>query len=495
MKPDDYRLFPLPVLIVSSKNGRILDVNSPAEKLGFRRQDSFFDMLADRTVLLPFVKKSAEPLHGKCMLTVNGRICHASIDAALTELGGQAVYLIAVTNLTPAARLDEKELVAQLCGAYAGGDTKAFLRIAARGTGAFCAALYEKRDGRYRLADEWREQRSVSVPLLSADAEKDWKREERRLCGVKRAADALSAPYQKAHGTKGLAVCFFAELPGPGQRDKLGTLAGVYALLSPDSPENGLAAVRRGLDAISQGFAVWDADTKELLYENRAFRESFGSGSAGLLLARLGAAAEKAGVFEAGHAGRSLSVVQAKTRLGRRALMATAVSDVTRYKKAEDRLEMLAKTDMLTGLNNRRAGLEIFDAAYVRCRKEKKPITVCFADIDGLKRVNDTYGHGVGDNMIRAVAALLKKHADGQGEVCRLGGDEFLIILPGATKAQAMLLCSRIEQAIEKTFVSPQSRITMSFGFKEAEYDTNESVLTLISVADAEMYMRKREKA
>jgi diguanylate cyclase (GGDEF)-like protein len=156
---------------------------------------------------------------------------------------------------------------------------------------------------------------------------------------------------------------------------------------------------------------------------------------------------------------------------------------------------MLAKTDILTGLNNRRAGLEILESTYLRCKRQRKALTVCFADIDGLKSVNDTYGHGVGDNMIRTVAAILKKQLDGSGEVCRLGGDEFLLILAGFHKPQAVLLASRIEQAISRTFVSKSQSISMSFGFKEAEYDAKETVFTLINVADSEMYREKRNKA
>ena len=175
--------------------------------------------------------------------------------------------------------------------------------------------------------------------------------------------------------------------------------------------------------------------------------------------------------------------------------MTTVVCDITRFKQAENKLEMLAKTDILTGLNNRRAGLEILQAAYLKCKREHTAITVCFADIDGLKHVNDTYGHGVGDNMIRAVAMILKKHVDGSGEVCRLGGDEFLLILPGVQKPQAMLLASRIQQAVSRTFVTEAQSISVSFGFKEAEFNAKESVYTLINVADSDMYREKRNKA
>jgi diguanylate cyclase (GGDEF)-like protein len=80
---------------------------------------------------------------------------------------------------------------------------------------------------------------------------------------------------------------------------------------------------------------------------------------------------------------------------------------------------MMAKTDPLTGLYNRRAGLEILEEAYVKGTQAENPLTVGFADIDGLKAVNDTFGHGAGDSMIRSVADMLKKHAGRDAAACR----------------------------------------------------------------------------
>ncbi len=499
MKEDDYRLFPLPVFIVSSKNGRILYSNPLAHRHGFIVSANFYEMIEDKAVFGTFTQK--RPLHAQTTVVIEKKAYYVNIDAALTELSGEAVFLVVVKHIQNTSLVNEDSLIAQITDAFLANNKKPvndFLRITARGTGAFCAALYEKKKARMTLIDEWRERKSLCIPMLSADAEDSPERELMRLKALKRAADVVIAPFQKAHGTEGMLICFFDSTAEETQRNHIDKLAGFYRLLAPDAPDNHMTVLSKGIEAIEQGVAIWDADTKEMLYENKSFREIFGIGTAKQLLNKLLSdenKADKPCIHKIESTGRSYSVMKTKSRFGRRTLMTTVVCDITRFKQAENKLEMLAKTDILTGLNNRRAGLEILQAAYLKCKREHTAITVCFADIDGLKHVNDTYGHGVGDNMIRAVAMILKKHVDGSGEVCRLGGDEFLLILPGVQKPQAMLLASRIQQAVSRTFVTEAQSISVSFGFKEAEFNAKESVYTLINVADSDMYREKRNKA
>jgi diguanylate cyclase (GGDEF)-like protein len=162
---------------------------------------------------------------------------------------------------------------------------------------------------------------------------------------------------------------------------------------------------------------------------------------------------------------------------------------------AETKLDMMAKTDALTGLLNRRAGLEYLETAYAECKQKNLPLTVCFADIDGLKSINDTYGHGAGDTMIKSASDVLKRYADKNGEVCRLGGDEFVLILPYTNKEQALLISAQIDRDIKRCLVSGAKGISMSFGFKEAEYTAGETSDALINVADQDMYREKRNKS
>jgi diguanylate cyclase (GGDEF)-like protein len=89
---------------------------------------------------------------------------------------------------------------------------------------------------------------------------------------------------------------------------------------------------------------------------------------------------------------------------------------------------------------------------------------------------------------------VLKKYVTQPGKVCRLGGDEFLLILPGQTAPQASLLASQISREAARNFVGGSDGITMSFGFKQAEFVAGETVETLVSVADTEMYREKHSK-
>jgi diguanylate cyclase (GGDEF)-like protein len=193
--------------------------------------------------------------------------------------------------------------------------------------------------------------------------------------------------------------------------------------------------------------------------------------------------------------GNFYSVTHTPAKISGQDIVVTVINDITKYREAESRLELMAKTDTLTGLLNRRAGIETLRQVYGDCRGKQIPLTVCFADIDGLKSINDNYGHGAGDDMIVSVADVLHRHIDSIGSACRLGGDEFILILPGMTREQAMLVTEQIEQDAKKCLVGDSHGISMSFGFKEADYFSDESANTIVSIADHDMYQEKRKKS
>jgi diguanylate cyclase (GGDEF)-like protein len=95
-----------------------------------------------------------------------------------------------------------------------------------------------------------------------------------------------------------------------------------------------------------------------------------------------------------------------------------------------------AGTDELTGARRRGIGLEELDREVARAHRTSDALTVAFVDVDGLKRVNDVSGHGAGDLMLRAAADCLREHMRGYDLLVRLGGDEFLCILPGVSADQ-----------------------------------------------------------
>ncbi len=501
MKNEDYNFFPLPLFTVSIKNGKILTANSLAHENGIHINADFFDMLEEKALFSKLVKYSHSPFRQEAKLNINNIHYYAHIHANEINDDGEASLLLLLSKLEPVSLLSEQEVIENVINGYKNNIKNPlfnFLLLTAQNVGAFNASLYEKKNGRFSLCDEWRGRKCVCVPLLSEDYERNMSTEIKRLRSLKRAEDVMCVPYQKKYGTQGLVIYFFEKRAHELLRQRISNYIDVYKVLAPDKPKSVLSAVEKGLECVEQSIGIWDAETNELLYHNKAFREKFGKGSTQLLIKRFPKdykPGEGPNLVYSDSKGRCFSMSHKKTRHGKRNLITTVVCDITRYKKAESRLQMLARTDALTGLNNRRAGLEMLDNAYSQCKQRGEPLTVCFADIDGLKKINDTYGHGVGDNMIRTVAGILRKQLDGVGHVCRLGGDEFVLIMPGCKKDEAMLLTLQIEKAVNRSFLNNSDGISISFGFKEAEYSEGETSSTLLSIADFNMYKEKQKKA
>ena len=115
---------------------------------------------------------------------------------------------------------------------------------------------------------------------------------------------------------------------------------------------------------------------------------------------------------------------------------------------ANQRLEDLANTDALTGLPNRRYALHRFAEEWNSALREGTPIACLMIDADGFKQINDTHGHDAGDAVLRALSMQLQHSLRTDDIVCRLGGDEFLIICPGTPLEGAMKLAEAIRQAV-----------------------------------------------
>ena len=160
------------------------------------------------------------------------------------------------------------------------------------------------------------------------------------------------------------------------------------------------------------------------------------------------------------------------------------------------RLNELAITDGLTHLYNRRYINEKLPVAMAHARLHKRPLSIVMADIDFFKRVNDQCGHGVGDGVLKAFAAQLKKNIrQNSGDwVARYGGEEFLIILANCSENQAYKIAEKlrnnIEQAVIPTSAGPL-KITASFGvytFCGQESDIQQ----LLDKADKQLYQAKQ---
>lgn len=154
------------------------------------------------------------------------------------------------------------------------------------------------------------------------------------------------------------------------------------------------------------------------------------------------------------------------------------------------RLRVLATQDPLTGALNRRAFFEKFHGDLLKARRSKARISVIMADIDHFKRINDTFGHDMGDEVIRFIASLFQDALRSSDALCRYGGEEFCILLWDTDGEGALEKAEQLRGAVESQtrFEFP---VTCSFGVTSMYWET-ESAEALIKQADEALYEAKR---
>jgi diguanylate cyclase (GGDEF)-like protein len=151
-------------------------------------------------------------------------------------------------------------------------------------------------------------------------------------------------------------------------------------------------------------------------------------------------------------------------------------------------------TDPLTRLNNRRYLWDFLGRDLIRARRAVLPVAAILFDIDHFKRFNDTWGHEAGDLVLKSVADVIRQNVRGSDIACRYGGEEFIIVLPEATRTVAVQRSETIRRDIERMEVSlgekPLDRVTASFGV--ALYPTHaDSAEALVRAADDALYQAK----
>ncbi|MBT3360982.1 MAG: diguanylate cyclase [Rhodospirillales bacterium] len=155
--------------------------------------------------------------------------------------------------------------------------------------------------------------------------------------------------------------------------------------------------------------------------------------------------------------------------------------------------ELLRYTDPLTGLATRFAMLPRLDQERERVSRTGQVSTVGMADIDRFKLVNDTYGHNVGDIVLQDVARHLLKGVRRYDQVCRYGGEEFLILLPNTDPRGAKKVLDRLRRELKRRSiaVSDEKSISVSASFGVAALNPGDSILVAIDHADQAMYAAK----
>ena len=160
-----------------------------------------------------------------------------------------------------------------------------------------------------------------------------------------------------------------------------------------------------------------------------------------------------------------------------------------------EEIYQLATHDALTELCNRRHFAELADKEIARARRHGRPLSLCILDVDLFKPINDRHGHIRGDEVLRQVAAVLRRHARSDDVAARIGGEEFALLLPECTAADAAMLADRLREAVARTMFAPggeAQRITVSIGVA-ALAPHRDSRQALMAAADAALYRAKSE--
>ena len=292
--------------------------------------------------------------------------------------------------------------------------------------------------------------------------------------------------------------------------------------------EQARAALEDAIEALPEGFAMFDADDRLVLC-NRRYREIYADSAPAMTpgarfedIVRHGvergqypqAAADPEAwladrvrrhlnpsgepILQELPGNRWLRIDERKTRSGG---VAGVRSDVTEMVQARQQLEALSTTDPLTGVGNRRLFDQRLAHEMGRAQRQGQPLALLMVDIDHFKRYNDRYGHPAGDAALQRVATLLRQQARRPDElVARYGGEEFALLLPHSDEAEALNLAERClaaltAAAIEHADSATAGYVTLSIGV--AVYDVQaqlrrEDSAAFVARADAALYAAKQ---
>jgi len=172
------------------------------------------------------------------------------------------------------------------------------------------------------------------------------------------------------------------------------------------------------------------------------------------------------------------------------------IEDITNRKEMEKELEKLATTDPLTEARNRRSFMQLFEQEIFRFHRYQKPFTLLILDIDHFKTINDTYGHDVGDKVLKNLVVeslIVLREAD---IFARWGGEEFIILLPESNVHEASTVAERLRSKLSKIEISSKDgtliTYTVSIGMRVVNQDeTDVNMNDIIREADGSLYMAK----
>ena len=184
------------------------------------------------------------------------------------------------------------------------------------------------------------------------------------------------------------------------------------------------------------------------------------------------------------------NVARVLTQAGVEVGAAAIFKDITEEVRLKDELKKLARTDALTGLYNRRHLDEMAENELNRAKRYNHPVCLLMFDIDHFKKVNDTWGHDIGDTVIKAVADIAKQNTKEHDILSRYGGEEYVMLLPNTTAEAGQLIAEKLRSQVEG-WEQNGLKVTISIGITASPPWPMTELEGLIKLADLQLYRAK----
>lgn len=238
------------------------------------------------------------------------------------------------------------------------------------------------------------------------------------------------------------------------------------------------------------GFSSWVAKQQKPILLNELHRTSRTSGPevGSFLSVPLVVQQELIGVLNLSHPGNQAFT---EDHLRLLTLIAAQAAAILQRVLMYEEMARLAITDELTGLYNRRHFLERMKDEVARAKRYGQPFSILFMDLDNFKRINDSFGHSLGDRILADLGKLLQSWARESDMLARVGGEEFVAFLPMASPDHALAAAERLRVAVEGHSFPRRKRLTVSVGVATYPSDAD-SVELLLKQADQALYQAKK---
>ena len=156
------------------------------------------------------------------------------------------------------------------------------------------------------------------------------------------------------------------------------------------------------------------------------------------------------------------------------------------------KLDKLSSTDSLTGIFNRRYLFEISKKIIAVSKREDKDISLAIIDIDNFKKINDTFGHYIGDQVIISFVNTIRNSIRKNDIFARLGGDEFIVLFQDTSLENALIICEKVKLAIAKEEIDKETMYTISIGVSQLDLSSEDIMNEALKKADNALYKSKK---